>query len=42
MTPTTYNFQGDWVTILGFVGIISTGIIVVTAYRRYWASQYNK
>lgn len=42
MTPSMYNFQGDGTTILGLVGIISTAIIVVTAYRRYWASPYRK
>jgi len=42
MTPSMYNFQGDWVTLLGLVGIISSAIIVVTAYRRYWASPYRK
>lgn len=42
MTPSMYNFQGDGVTLLGLVGIISTAIIIVTAYRRYWASPYRK
>lgn len=42
MTPSMYNFQGDAITLLGLVGIISTAIIVVTAYRRYWASPFRK
>lgn len=42
MTPSMYNFQGDGVTLLGLVGIISTAIIITTAYRRYWASPYRK
>ena len=38
----TYNFTGDGVTILGLVGIISTGIIIVTAFRRYYSSPMRK
>ena len=38
----TYNFTGDGVTILGLVGIISTGIIIVTAFRRYYSSPMSK
>ena len=34
----TYDFTGDGVTILGFVGIVSTAIILVTAFRRYFNS----
>ena len=42
MTPETYNFTGDGVTILGFVGVLSTAIIMVTAFRRYWSSPQRK
>jgi hypothetical protein len=38
----TYNFTGDAVTLLGFVGVISTGIIIVTAFRRHFNSPLNK
>jgi hypothetical protein len=32
----TYNFSGDVVTFLGLVGVISTGVIVITVFRRYF------
>jgi len=38
MTPETYNFTGDGVTVLGLVGIISTGIILVLCFTRYFNS----
>ena len=42
MTPDTYSFSGDAVTVLGLVGVISTGIIVLTAFRRYFNSPLRK
>jgi hypothetical protein len=42
MTPDTYNFGGDGVTLLGLVGVISTFIIIVTAFRRYYGSPLRK
>lgn len=42
MNPDTYTFNGDAVTFLGLVGVISTGIIVVTAFRRYFSSPLRK
>lgn len=42
MNPDTYTFTGDAVTFLGLVGIISTAIIVVVAYRRHWNSPLNR
>ena len=42
MTPDTYNFTGDAVTFLGLVGVASTFIIVVTAFRRYYNSPLRK
>lgn len=42
MTPDTYTFSGDVVTFLGLVGVISTGIIVITAFRRYFNSPLRK
>jgi len=41
MTPDTYTFSGDAVTILGFIGVVSTLLIVVTAFRRFFDSPYN-
>ena len=41
MTPDQYTFSGDVVTFLGLVGVVSTGIIVVTAFRRFFNSPYN-
>jgi hypothetical protein len=40
--PNTYNFTGDAVTFLGLVGVISTAIIVVTVFRRYFNSPLIK
>ena len=42
LTPDTYTFGGDTVTLLGLVGVISTFIIIVTAFRRYYGSPYRK
>jgi len=42
MTPDTYTFSGDAVTFLGLVGVVSTLIIVVTAFRRYYNSPLRK
>ncbi|AEC53173.1 hypothetical protein SCRM01_227 [Synechococcus phage S-CRM01] len=42
MNISTYNFTGDFVTYLGFIGIVSTAIILIVAYRRYWTSPYRK
>ena len=39
--PETLNFTGDAVTVLGMVGIVSTGIILVTAFRRFFNSPMN-
>ena len=40
--PDTYTFAGDGITILGLVGIISTGIIIATAFTRYYNSPLRK
>jgi hypothetical protein len=42
MTPDTYNFAGDTVTVLGLVGVISTGIILVLCFTRYFNSPLRK
>jgi hypothetical protein len=41
MTPDTLNFTGDAITFLGLVGVVSAGIIIVTAFRRFFNSPYN-
>lgn len=41
MTPEQYNFSGDIVTFLGLVGVVSTFIILVTAFKRFYNSPYN-
>lgn len=41
MSISTYDFTGDITTYLGFVGIISTAIILVIAYKRYWNSPFR-
>ena len=42
MTPDTLDFTGNYVTYLGFVGVISTLVILVTAFRRYYKSPLRK
>ena len=42
MTPDTYTFTGDATTFLGLIGLVSTLIIVVVAYRKYWNSPYRR
>lgn len=41
MTPDALNFNGDLVTFLGLIGVASTGIIIVTAFRRFFNSPMN-
>ena len=41
MTPDTYTFNGNVTTFLGLVGISSTLLIVVVAFRRFFNSPYN-
>jgi hypothetical protein len=38
----TYNFTGDAVTVLGLVGVISTVIILMVSFTRYWNSPLRK
>jgi hypothetical protein len=40
--PESYTFTGDAVTFLGLVGVLSTLIILVTAFRRYYNSPLRK
>ena len=41
MNPEQYTFSGDAVTFLGLLGVASTLLIVVTAFRRFFNSPYN-
>jgi hypothetical protein len=41
MSPETYNFSGDAIAVIGFIGVASTLLIVVTAFRRFFNSSYN-
>jgi hypothetical protein len=41
MTPETYGFNGDAITFLGLLGVASTLLIVVTAFKRFYNSPYN-
>lgn len=40
--PDTLNFSGDFTTVLGFVGVLSTVVILFTIYRAYWTSPYRR
>ena len=42
MTPDAYNFTGDYVTFIGFFGVISTAIILVAAFKRFFNSELRK
>lgn len=42
MTPEMYDFTGNGITVLGMIGVVSTVIIVVTAFRRYYNSPMKK
>lgn len=40
--PDTLNFTGDAVTVLGFVGVISTLIIMVSVFKSFANSPVRK
>jgi hypothetical protein len=42
MTPDTLNFNGNIVTVLGFVGVVSTLVILVSVFRSYFNSPLRK
>lgn len=42
MTPDTLDFTGNVVTIFGFVGVLSTLVILVSVWRSYWNSPYRR
>lgn len=39
--PDQLNFTGDVTTFLGLIGVVSTAIIIITAFRRFFNSPYN-
>jgi hypothetical protein len=39
--PDQLDFTGDLTTILGFVGVVSSAVILITAFRRFFNSPYN-
>lgn len=41
MTPETFTFNGNVITFLGLIGVSSTLLILVVAFRRYFNSPYN-
>ena len=41
MNPDTLHFNGDAITFLGLIGVVSTGIIIVTAFRIFFNSPMN-
>ena len=37
---TMYDFSaGNGVTVLGLIGVVSTGIIIITVFQRFYKSQ---
>ena len=42
MYADSFTFTGDAVTFLGLVGVASTLLIIVTAFRRFYSSPLNK
>lgn len=42
MTIETYNFLGDATTVIGFVGVVSTLVILVAVFRSFYRSPLNK
>jgi hypothetical protein len=40
--PDTLNFTGDAVTVLGFVGVVSTLIIMVSVFKSFANSPVRK
>lgn len=39
--PDQLDFTGDLTTILGSVGVVSSAVILITAFRRFFNSPYN-
>jgi len=41
MNIPTFDFTGDAVTYFGLIGVVSSVIVIVAAYRRFWTSPYR-
>jgi len=41
MTPTPLDFTGNFVTIIGFIGVISTFVILVSVFKSFYNSPLN-
>ena len=39
--PDQLDFTGDFTTIFGLVGVVSSAVILITAFRRFFNSPYN-
>jgi hypothetical protein len=37
----TFDFSGNSVTIIGFIGIVSSLLIMTAIYHQFWNSPYN-
>jgi hypothetical protein len=42
MISDTLNFTGDATTVLGFVGVVSTFVILISVFRSYFNSPLRK
>jgi len=42
MEISTYSFSGDIITVIGFIGVLSTLLIVYTAFTRYFKNALRK
>jgi hypothetical protein len=40
--PNTYSFAGDSVAFLGLIGVVSTAVILITAFRKHFHSPLNR
>lgn len=38
----TFDFSGNSVTIIGFIGVVFSLLIMIGIYRQFWNSPYNK
>lgn len=41
MMPDQLDFSGDLTTVLGFVGILSTLVILISVFQSYYKSPMN-
>jgi hypothetical protein len=40
--PSTLDFTGNAVTLLGMLGVASTLVILISVFRAFYNSPYNK